>query len=107
MVCVVSQDASESLGISIAGGVQSPRGNTPVYVTNINPGGCIGRCRQVKVGACISRVPDQNGVSQAWYIVEIRHSGRKPSIYMKNFFFMFATNKKKIGGLKKDLFTSE
>ena len=26
-------------------------------------------------------VPDQNGVSQAWYIVEIHHSGRKPSIW--------------------------
>ena len=30
----------------------------------------------------ISRVPDQNGVSQAWYIVEIHHSGRKPSIWI-------------------------
>ena len=26
-----------------------------------------------------SRVPDQNGVSQAWYIVEIHHSGQEPS----------------------------
>ena len=33
---------------------------------------------------CISRVPDQNGVSQAGYIVEIYHSGRKPSIYKCN-----------------------
>ena len=29
----------------------------------------------------ISRVPDQNGVSQARYIVEIHHSGWEPSIY--------------------------
>lgn len=43
------QDSSESLGISIAGGVLSQRGDTPVYVTNINQGGPIGRCRQVKV----------------------------------------------------------
>ena len=28
-----------------------------------------------------SRVPDQNGVSQAWYIVETQHSGREPSTY--------------------------
>ena len=28
----------------------------------------------------ISRVPGQNGVSRAWYIVEIHHSGWKPSI---------------------------
>ena len=30
----------------------------------------------------ISRVPNQNGVSQVWYIVEVHHSGRKPSIFM-------------------------
>ena len=30
---------------------------------------------------CISRVPSQNRVSQARYIVEIHHSGRKPSIF--------------------------
>ena len=29
----------------------------------------------------ISRVPSQNGVPQAWFRVEIHHSGRKPSIY--------------------------
>ena len=29
---------------------------------------------------CISRVPDRNGVSQAWYIVEMHHSGWKPWI---------------------------
>ena len=27
---------------------------------------------------CISRVPDRNGVSQAWYIAEIHHSGQNP-----------------------------
>ena len=26
-----------------------------------------------------SKVPDQNGVSQAWYIAEVQHSGREPS----------------------------
>ena len=28
----------------------------------------------------VSRVSNQNGVSQAWHIVKIHHSGRKPSI---------------------------
>ena len=32
----------------------------------------------------IPRVPNQNGVSQAWYIAEIHHSGREPS----NFVFL-------------------
>ena len=31
------------------------------------------------ISSMILRVPDQNGVSQAWYIVEIYHSGRRPS----------------------------
>ena len=30
-------------------------------------------------GLLYARVPDQKGVSQAWYIAEIQHSGRKPS----------------------------
>ena len=33
-----------------------------------------------KTHILISWVPDQNGVSQAWYIVEIHHSGPEPSI---------------------------
>ena len=33
-----------------------------------------------------SRVPNQNGVSQAWYIVEIHHSGREPSKFNPNWF---------------------
>ena len=39
----------------------------------------------------ISRVPDQNanGVSQAWYIVEIHQSGRKPSIYKHHWLLPF------------------
>ena len=31
----------------------------------------------------VSRVSDQNGISLQWYIVEIDHSGRKPSILIK------------------------
>ena len=43
------QDPSESLGISVSGGVNSPQGDTPIYVTNIKPTGCLGRTKQIKV----------------------------------------------------------
>jgi len=43
------QDPSETLGISVAGGLDSPRGDTPIYVTNINPSGCLGKTKQIKV----------------------------------------------------------
>ena len=33
------------------------------------------------ISSMISRVPNHNGVSQAWYTVEIHHSDWKPSIY--------------------------
>ena len=42
-----------------------------VYINNILLHVCV-----------ISRAPDQNGVSQAWYIVEVHHSGREPSILL-------------------------
>ena len=39
--------------------------------------------RYTHIAGYISRVPHQNGASQARYIVEIHHSGREPSIYME------------------------
>nr|XP_022322951.1 ligand of Numb protein X 2-like isoform X3 [Crassostrea virginica] len=46
----VSKEAHETLGISVAGGVDSPRGDTPIYITNINLTGCLGKTKQVKKG---------------------------------------------------------
>ncbi|KAL5007350.1 hypothetical protein ScPMuIL_016156, partial [Solemya velum] len=44
----VTKDPAESLGISVAGGKCSPRGDIPIYVTNINPSGCLGKTKQIK-----------------------------------------------------------
>ncbi|XP_052261117.1 ligand of Numb protein X 2-like isoform X2 [Dreissena polymorpha] len=46
----INKDVQESLGISIAGGMASPRGDTPIYVTNINPQGCLGQSEQIQRG---------------------------------------------------------
>lgn len=46
----MNKEPSESLGISIAGGVTSHRGDTPIYATNINPDGCVGRTKVLKKG---------------------------------------------------------
>lgn len=46
----VSKEPQETLGISVAGGMDSPRGDTPIYITNINLTGCLGKTRQVKKG---------------------------------------------------------
>ena len=44
--------------------------------------------RRIWGSISISRVPNQNGVSQAWYIVEIHHSGREPSICAVEIFWV-------------------
>uniref|UniRef100_A0A5K3FS69 Ligand of Numb protein X 2 n=1 Tax=Mesocestoides corti TaxID=53468 RepID=A0A5K3FS69_MESCO len=40
----------ESLGMSVAGGVASQRGDTPVYITNLVPTGVLGRAGQLVKG---------------------------------------------------------
>ncbi|XP_041365381.1 ligand of Numb protein X 2-like isoform X2 [Gigantopelta aegis] len=46
----VAKNPAESLGISVAGGLASVHGDTPIYITNINSAGCLGRTGQVKKG---------------------------------------------------------
>ena len=43
----------------------------------------LGRRLQKKRRENISRVPDQNGVSQLYITLEIHYSGREPSIYFR------------------------
>lgn len=40
----------ESLGMTVAGGVASQRGDTPVYITNLVPTGVLGRAGQLAKG---------------------------------------------------------
>lgn len=45
----VNKSIEEPLGISIAGGRQSQRGDTPIYVTNISADCVLGRSEQVSI----------------------------------------------------------
>ena len=44
-----TQEPNESLGISVAGGLGNQRGDVPLYITNMQPNGCLARHQQVKV----------------------------------------------------------
>ncbi|XP_076451152.1 ligand of Numb protein X 2-like [Babylonia areolata] len=81
----LNKDVSESLGISIAGGVMSQRGDTPVFVTNINPGGCIGRCRQVKKGDVLLSINNTNllGLTHAEAVRQIKLQSNVRSLTLK------------------------
>eukprot|EP00058_Branchiostoma_floridae_P002851 XP_002588339.1 hypothetical protein BRAFLDRAFT_281382 [Branchiostoma floridae] len=46
----IRKNARESLGISVAGGRAGTRGDVPVFVTNVQPDGCLGGNGQLKKG---------------------------------------------------------
>jgi hypothetical protein len=43
------KNARESLGMRIGGGIGSNEGDTPIYIANIHPHGCIGKSKQLRV----------------------------------------------------------
>ena len=51
----IRKNARESLGMRIGGGIGSNEGDTPIYIANIHPHGCIGKSKQMKVGNTISQ----------------------------------------------------
>ncbi|XP_013397282.1 E3 ubiquitin-protein ligase LNX isoform X3 [Lingula anatina] len=63
----ITKDSSESLGISVAGGLGSQRGDVPIYVSNVQAGGCLARSKQVKKGDILVSI---NGIS----LMDLTHS---------------------------------
>ncbi|KAF5904626.1 multiple PDZ domain protein isoform X10, partial [Clarias magur] len=53
-----SQGPSESLGISIAGGVGSPLGDVPIFIAMMNPAGLAAQTQKLKVGDRIISICD-------------------------------------------------
>lgn len=45
----IKKNVRESLGMRIGGGIGSNEGDTPIYIANIHPHGCIGKSKQMKV----------------------------------------------------------
>ena len=45
----IKKTIRESLGMRIGGGIGSNEGDTPIYIANIHPHGCIGKSKNLKV----------------------------------------------------------
>lgn len=56
----VAHDARGSLGLSIAGGVGSTLGDTPVVITNLHPGGPASQTEKLKIGDQILAVNEMS-----------------------------------------------
>jgi len=54
----IKKTVRESLGMRIGGGIGSNEGDTPIYVANIHPHGCIGKSKQLKKGDILLSVDD-------------------------------------------------
>ena len=48
----IKKTVRESLGMRIGGGIGSNEGDTPIYIANIHPHGCIGKSKNLKVKFC-------------------------------------------------------
>lgn len=57
---MLHRSGAESLGFSLVGGVNSSKGNSPVYVRNISPNGLTAKDGRMQSGDKILRI---NGVS--------------------------------------------
>ena len=53
----IRKNARESLGMRIGGGIGSNEGDTPIYIANIHPHGCIGKSKQMKVRLSEKNIP--------------------------------------------------
>merc|ERR1712243_163451 len=56
----IKKTVRESLGMRIGGGIGSNEGDTPIYIANIHPHGCIGKSKQLKKGDLLLNVNESS-----------------------------------------------
>lgn len=78
-VVVVEKNYGESLGMSVAGGVNSQRGDTPVYVTNLAVDGVLAKTQLVAKGDILLAVNDAEllGLSHEKAVEALKSAGQK------------------------------
>jgi len=70
----IRKNIRESLGMRIGGGIGSNEGDTPIYIANIHPHGCIGKSKQLKKGDLLLRVNDSSldGLTHAQAVATLK-----------------------------------
>lgn len=78
----ITKSANESLGISVAGGMRSQQGDTPIYVTNMQTHGCLGRSKQIKKGDILLSVNGTSllGISHSEAVAELKVTANQTSV---------------------------
>ncbi|KAL3842316.1 hypothetical protein ACJMK2_020346 [Sinanodonta woodiana] len=84
-IIALSKDPQENLGVSVAGGIGSPRGDTPVYITNLNLQGCLGRSGQIKKGDVLLSINGMNllGLSHTDAVNRVRVNAETKQVTLK------------------------
>ena len=78
----IKKNARESLGMRIGGGIGSNEGDTPIYIANIHPHGCIGKSKQMKASSCL-RPRMHSNFKQASLQLSTRPVKRSEAIWNK------------------------
>jgi len=70
----IRKNNRESLGMRIGGGIGSNEGDTPIYIANIHPHGCIGKSKQLKKGDLLLRVNESSldGLTHAQAVATLK-----------------------------------
>jgi len=70
----IRKNVRESLGMRIGGGIGSNEGDTPIYIANIHPHGCIGKSKQLKKGDLLLRVNEASldGLTHAQAVATLK-----------------------------------
>ncbi|KAL3315183.1 E3 ubiquitin-protein ligase LNX [Cichlidogyrus casuarinus] len=78
---VITKRVDESLGMSVAGGLASQRGDTPVYVTNFDPSYPVGRSGKISRGDILLSVNgvDLLGLSHEQAVESLKSCRQTPS----------------------------
>uniref|UniRef100_A0A4D5R9T9 E3 ubiquitin-protein ligase LNX n=1 Tax=Scolopendra viridis TaxID=118503 RepID=A0A4D5R9T9_SCOVI len=80
----ITKAPNESLGISVSGGLHGYHSDTPIYITNIQSQGCLGRSGQIKKGDILLSVNGKSllGMKHAEAIKELKMAATASSVIL-------------------------
>ncbi|XP_052339674.1 ligand of Numb protein X 2a [Oncorhynchus keta] len=81
----VKKETHESLGMTVAGGRGSKSGELPIFVTSVQPHGCLSRVGRIKQGDILLSINDQDltYLSHSEAVGTLKASAASPSVQLR------------------------
>lgn len=80
----IKKNVRESLGMRIGGGIGSNEGDTPIYIANIHPHGCIGKSKHLKKGDLLLSVDEVSlcGLTHSQAVATLKATIARPQVVL-------------------------